>query len=203
MDGPGPLTLDEFLDRLAAREPVPGGGAAAGVTGAIASALASMVVAYSRGRKASAACEPALEEIGEKLLALRARMLALAAEDARAYARLSGLWKLAKDDPRRGVEMPGALREAIAAPTGIMDAARELLGLCEQLAPVANPNLLSDLAGAAALAEACVRSAGQNVRVNAAMIPDEAERALLIDDLWSRRGETMLRREAIERACGS
>src|ERR1700685_2517236 len=46
-------TLQEYLDQLSRREPVPGGGSAAALTGAMAVGLICMVTNYSIGRKAN------------------------------------------------------------------------------------------------------------------------------------------------------
>ena len=84
-----------------------------------------------------------------------------------------------------------------------MQAGAELLVLYENLAPICNKNLTSDLAGAAAIAEACVKSAGQNVRVNANMLEDDARKQTILDDLQSRRADAVARCATIEKACGS
>ncbi|MCA9271531.1 MAG: cyclodeaminase/cyclohydrolase family protein [Phycisphaerales bacterium] len=203
MDSLADLTLDVFLDRLGSKEPVPGGGAAAGATGAIGAALALMVVSYSIGRKNLAQHQEELQSIEGDLRDLRARMMHLADEDASAYAELSALWGLPKDDPKRIEGWNLALDRAIAVPTGIMDAGAKLLDVCAQLAPICNKNLLSDLAGASALGEACVRAAGQNVRVNALMLDDKDATERLMQDLAARRARAGGAREAIEKACGS
>lgn len=202
MDPLGSLRLDDFLDRLGSKEPVPGGGAAAGVTGAIGAALALMVVEYSVGRKAAAQHEAALSEIRGSIQGLRSKLMSLADADAEAYAALSGLWGV-REDPARADEWADALRRAIEVPTRIMEVGEEALGLCERLAPICNRNLLSDLAGSAALFEACVRAAGQNVRVNAGMLKDRVEAESILADLAARRARAHALRERVERACGS
>jgi formiminotetrahydrofolate cyclodeaminase len=45
------LNCDEFLERLASKEPVPGGGGAAALGGAIGAALTSMVANLTVGKK--------------------------------------------------------------------------------------------------------------------------------------------------------
>ena len=44
------MTVDEFVTALAAKQPVPGGGAAAACILAQASALGAMVIAYTLGK---------------------------------------------------------------------------------------------------------------------------------------------------------
>ena len=51
------LAAADFAERLAAREPVPGGGGAAALVGALGAALASMVANYTVGKPRYAAVE--------------------------------------------------------------------------------------------------------------------------------------------------
>lgn len=197
------LPIDDFLGRLGSKEPVPGGGAAAGVTGAIGAALALMVVSYSIGRKSIPAAQAELEGLGSELRELEGVFLVSADLDAKAYAELSSLWKLPKENPERARKWAGAVAQAMAVPKSIMGSGLTLLDTCLKLAPLSNPNLLSDLAGAAAIAEACVRAAGQNVRVNAALLEDrEAAERILIELERDRLRAGELRAKA-EGACGS
>jgi formiminotetrahydrofolate cyclodeaminase len=190
------LSVNELLAAIAARRPVPGGGAVAGLVHAIGAALGGMVVAYSEGRAALADHAPALAEARAQLAAHRTRALALAAEDARAYAAMNQLWRRPKDDPERLAAMPGAVRAAIAAPRATAELGLDLLATLEGLPGRSNPHLGSDLAIAAILAEAAVRSAIWNVRTNLPMIDVEAERAALADfaDLSLKRASEACRR---------
>lgn len=196
------LTIDTFLERLASKEPVPGGGAAAGVVGATGAALALMAANYSIGRK-SLVAQPELEQIAAELRGLRGVFLVGADLDAKAYAELSALWKLPKTDPKRAERWTRTVVHAMAVPKSIIGSAMTLLEVCARLAPICNPNLLSDLAGAASLAEACVRAAGQNVRVNAALLDDNDAAEQILIELERQRLRAATLRAEVERACGS
>ncbi len=166
------LTLDAFLEALAAKSPTPGGGAVAPVIGAHAAALASMVVAYSLGRKSLAAHQPALESAASRLVELRRRLLDLAEADAAAYARLNEAMRIPAEDPARaGILGPAAL-DAIRPPEGVIDASLELLRLAADLAPITNPYLHSDLAMAAVFAEAAARASRWNIEINLPLLRD-------------------------------
>ena len=171
------LPVDALLDAIAAKQPVPGGGAVAGLVHAIASALGGMVVAYSEGRKTLAEHAERLALARATLERHRVRALDLAAEDARAYAAMNELWRLPEDDPVRRERMPAATRAAIAAPRATAELGLELLEVLEGLVGRSNRHLGSDLAIAAILAEAAVRSAAWNVRVNLPLVPDAEERS--------------------------
>ena len=104
--------LAELLDRLAARAPVPGGGAAACLAAAVGCAVAAMAVRYTTGKKwADRAVEAA--SLAERLDTDRAAFLSLAEEDARAYEALAAALK----DPGTGPEERRRLeREAAEVP---------------------------------------------------------------------------------------
>ena len=73
------MGVGEYLDRLAAAVPVPGGGAVAGITLAQANALGSMVVGYAIGKPKFAAHDAAHREAHARFEEGRARALDLAA----------------------------------------------------------------------------------------------------------------------------
>ena len=155
-----------LLDAVAAKTPTPGGGAVASMVGALGAALAQMVVNYSIGKKKLAEYESDLCEAIAQCQRARSAMLELAHEDAEAYAALNELSKLPVDDTRRKTEMPVAAALASQAPMTTAAGAMTLLRLFDSLTEKTNPYLKSDLAIAAILASATVRTSAQNVRVN-------------------------------------
>ena len=171
------LTVEQFSDALAARTPVPGGGAVAAVTLAHAAALAGMVIEFTLGKPAFAAHEDALRAAAARLAAIRAEALALADRDAAAYGALNALWKLPKDAPERAARWHAAVAEAIDAPQAILDLSAVVAATCGTLAGRTNANLASDLAIAADLARLAARAAAHNVRVNLPSVGDSADRA--------------------------
>jgi formiminotetrahydrofolate cyclodeaminase len=178
--GGGPVakeTVGGFLEALSARQPVPGGGAAAGVVAAIAAGLAEMVLRYSLGKKSLADHQPLLEAMLPRLEAIRASSLRFADEDAAAYAKVNALWTLPKDDPRRLAEWSEAVNAAIEVPLRILDAAEQLLGIAKEMDGTTAASLRSDLAIAAVLGEAALRAAAWNVRINLPHLGDAARAA--------------------------
>lgn len=193
--------LGEFLSTLAAKSPTPGGGAVASTTGAIAASLAHMVVAYSLNKKSLADHQPALQQASAALLRTSDLFLALAEEDAAAYAQYNELSRLPETDPRRAAELPGALAASINAPRAVLGASADLLRLLESLQPITNPHLRSDLAIAAVLAEAAAKSAHWNIHINLPNLPDPAQRSKLDTESRTLLAQSALRRAAIEQAC--
>lgn len=176
----GSMPIEGFLAALSAKTPTPGGGAVAGLAGATAAALARMVNAYSLGRKSLHEHQAALQADAHALDAMRQAMLDLADADARAYARLNRAQRAAEGSAESADRVEAA-RAAAAVPEAVAQRAVETLELLAQIVERSNPFLLSDLAIAAVLAESAARSAGWNVRANAPELPDERERAALLE----------------------
>jgi len=190
----------DLLDSLAGKTPAPGGGAAAAMLGATASSLAGMVVAYSLGKKSLAEHQPMLEAAADRLASASAQFLALAAQDAEAYAALNAIQKLPADDPVRIAEAPVALRRAIEAPDATRVLAMNVLELAASMVGRTNQYLRSDLAIAAVAAESAAVAAGWNIRINAPGLPD-AERDTylkIVLDCNTKAGDL---RRRVESAC--
>ncbi len=195
------LAFGDLLTKLAAKEPAPGGGAAAGMAGAVACGLASMVVNYSIGRKSLAEHEGTLREHLTWFERLRALLLELAEEDAIAFPALQEAQKLDDADPAKPAALAEATSAAIGAPMAMLAAAGDLLARLELLPEITNPHLASDLAIAAVLGEAAATAAAWNVRVNLGLVDDEAKRADLRAEVERLLEEARERRVRLERAC--
>lgn len=182
------IPLREFLRKLASSEPAPGGGAAAGVAGALAAALASMVCELTRGRPRFAAVEPRIAELSRELERARALLETLIDEDAAAYAELSAAFKLPREDATRAERIRSCAAVAAAVPLEIVAAARIVRREACELRDIGNPNLRSDAQCAVSLAEAAMHAAAENVRANlpymadAASLRISAELSQLIED---------------------
>ena len=172
------LPLGEYLDRLAAAVPVPGGGAVAGVTLAQANALGAMVVGYAIGKPKFAAHDAAHRAAHGAFERGRQHALDLAAQDASAYAALNALWKLPKDDPARA-GFDDAVRAAIAAPEQTVRLAEGTLASLETLVGTTSASLASDLRIAIDLAAVAARAAQENVRINLPSLASDTERSAI------------------------
>lgn len=187
------MLVGECLAKIAEKSPAPGGGAAASLVGAVASALAQMVVAYSVGKKSLAEHQESLQGAIGALEAARSWLLHLAEEDARAYGLVNELMRLPEGDPRRA-ELPSAIETAARVPLEATEACAELAKLLSTLATRTNRQLKSDLAIAAILADAAARASRWNVVVNVALIEDAGVR----DGLLRRADEAV---ETCARIC--
>ena len=171
------LSLEDFLVRLASAAPTPGGGSVAALTGALAASLGQMACALTVGKPKFADVEPQVRELATRLQRAAGMLRQLIDEDAAAYTELNAAFKIDKSEPTRKQQLAKAAVLAAEVPLETAAISREVLGDLERLAPIANPNLRSDVEAATHLARAAMHAAGANVRVNLTLIaPEAAER---------------------------
>lgn len=194
------MRFADFLSAVAAKSPAPGGGAVASASGALSAALAQMVVSYSIGKKDLLEQQEELRLAASKLERARSMFLQLADEDAAAYSQLNALQKLPPGDARRNAELPEAQRLAVQVPQSVAATAIDLLRMFEQLALISNRYLRSDLGIAADLAEATVRAALWNVRINADGLP-QAAKPDVERECARAEAEASQRRDHVRRHC--
>jgi len=175
-------TIGGYLERLAAREPAPGGGAAAALHAAQGAALLGMVARYTTGEK-YAAHAAEIARITDESDELRARSLRLAEDDARAFTAVTDAYALPRaDDTQKAARsraIAAALQGAARPPAEVIAAADAVTALAETLLPLANRNVVTDVAAATEAARAAATTARVNVEINLGGIKDEALRAEL------------------------
>ncbi len=161
------LSLAAITEAVDSDAPVPGGGAVAACTGALASALAGMTARFS----ARSAAQPGqFSALADQATALRSRCLRLADDDARAYAGYVAAARMPREpDPQpRQQALRAALDHAAAVPLELAATAAELARLAGELTRSGSRRLRSDAATAALLAAAVAGSAAifvaENVR---------------------------------------
>ena len=203
------LSVRNLVERLATNDPIPGGGSASALAGAMGAALVQMVVALTVGRPSAEEHGAALMEIAESAVAAQSDLLRLAELDAAAYAAVVTARRLPRDTERerqaRDVQVAAATREATIAPLETARAAAGVLGLAERLAPIGNRHAISDVGVGALLAATAMRGAALNVRINLPHLPAgeplRVEAAAVVDEVLAGLDarEAALRRAVEER----
>lgn len=173
----GEMTIANFLDALAAKQPTPGGGGAAALTGSQAAALLCMVANFTLGAKKYADVHEEMRGYLAQAEALRLKLLALADEDVAAFNGVSACYAMPKESDSekaaRTEALQAALKEAARVPFVAAEAALEVMKLVSPVAAKGNPNVVSDAAVALYLAEAALRASIVNVNINLKFIKDE------------------------------
>ena len=179
------MTAQSFTDVLASAEPVPGGGGASALVGAIGVALASMVVSLTTGKKKYAAFEPDLKRILDQADMLRGELLAEIDEDARCFEPLSKAYGIPKDNPARAETMDDALRVACSAPMEIMRTAAHAIDLHAELVEKGSAIMQSDVGVGVLCCRTALEGASLNVFVNAKLMQDKEYAQDLCDEAES------------------
>jgi len=162
--------LAAYLADAADNKPTPGGGSVAALVGALASAMASMAANFTVGREKFAAVEPQVRASLKLLDEARRKFLDLMHRDMEAYEGVRAAYRLPKatdaERAARRAAVQEALGQSLLVPLKVTKVAVQVLEASEQLANIANPNLLSDVAVAAVLAEATFAAGRINIEVN-------------------------------------
>jgi glutamate formiminotransferase/formiminotetrahydrofolate cyclodeaminase len=170
------LTVRDLTERLASRAPVPGGGSASALAGALGAALVEMVCELTVGKPEYEDVDPVARQIGAAAGELRGSLLAAAEEDAAAYLGVVAARRLPRDSEEERAARKAAIGEASVAatevPLRVARLAAEVLDLAASIASIGNRNAVSDAGAASLLAAAAARGAALNVRINLPSLPD-------------------------------
>jgi glutamate formiminotransferase/formiminotetrahydrofolate cyclodeaminase len=179
------------LRSFAAGTPVPGGGSAAALAGALAASLGQMVANLTVGRKKYVLVEETLRAVLARLETASRDLTRLAAEDSAAFAALMSANKLPQDTPEqasaRDLAVQAATSQAIQVPLAVVQRAVALLDDLAVLATQANPNARTDAQVGAYLAHAAAHGAGLNVLVNLDGVQDATVRDQLTTQIHTLR----------------
>ena len=107
-------TCEEFVEVLASKAPVPGGGGASALVGAIGMALGNMVGSLTVGKKKYADVEADILTLKEKATALQADFLRLVEADAEAFEPLSKAYGMPRETEEEKAEQAQLRKEYVA-----------------------------------------------------------------------------------------
>ena len=176
-------TIDSFLQALADRVPAPGGGASAALHAAQAAALVAMVARYSEGPRFAEHAD-LVGKVRDSADRLRDEALALAEDDVAAFTAVSDAYRLPRGSDDESAERSAAIAAATLGaarpPEALIGLVSQILDLAEDLLPVSNRNVVSDVAAAAEAARASATTARVNVEINLGGISDTDARAALV-----------------------
>ena len=171
------ITCEEFAQKLASKEPVPGGGGVAALVGSLGAALGSMVGNYSIGKKKFLRMEAKHQEIIDKSCDLMNKLLELIDEDAENFEPLSKAYGMPKDTPEQAAEkekvLQSCLKVAAGGPIKMVEYIYEAIKLQEELVDISTKIIISDVGCGVQFLKAALYSANLNVTVNLNSINDE------------------------------
>ena len=156
----------EFVEVLASSAPVPGGGGAAALVGAIGTALGNMVGSLTVGKKKYADVEAEIIALKEKCDGLQKDLLDQVPADAEGFEPLAKAYGIPKDDPNRDKVLEEATVVACAVPMKIMELCCEAIDAISVFAAKGSRLAVSDAGCGAVCCKAALQSASLNVFIN-------------------------------------
>ena len=169
-------TCEEFVDVLASKAPVPGGGGASALVGAIGMALGNMVGSLTVGKKKYADVEADIIALKEKATALQADFLRLVEADAEAFEPLAKAYGMPRETEEEKAEkarvMEIVLKDACSVPMEIMEKCCEAIEVIVEFAAKGSTLAISDAGVGAAFCKAALKGASLNVYINTKSMKD-------------------------------
>jgi formiminotetrahydrofolate cyclodeaminase len=166
-----------FLDALASKAPVPGGGGAAAMGGAIGMALSNMVGNLTVGKKKYADVEGEVKELLEKGYRIIDELKTLVDKDAEVFEPLSKAYSLPKDTPEQVAYKEKVMQEcsitACSVPLEIMRKAYEGIKIHARMGQIGSALAISDVGCGVVFLKAALVSGYLNVLINLGSIKDQ------------------------------
>ena len=190
-------TCTEFVEVLASKAPVPGGGGASALVGAVGTALGNMVGSLTVGKKKYADVEEEMYELKAKCDQLQKDFLRLIERDAEVFEPLSKAYGMPKETEEqkklKEQVMETALREACRVPLEIMEVSIEVMELLQVLEEKGSRLAVSDAGVGILFAKTSLEGASLNVFINTRLMKDRqyAEELNQRADAWIARGRTL------------
>lgn len=171
-------SCSEFVEVLASKAPVPGGGGASAMVGALATALGNMVGSLTVGKKKYAAVEEEMRALKDRCDRLQKDFLHLVERDAEVFEPLARAYSMPKNTEEEKAEkarvMEIVLRDACSVPMEIMEKCCEAIDIIAVFAEKGSVIAISDAGVGAAFAKAALQGASLNVYINTKSMADRA-----------------------------
>lgn len=170
------MAMADVLDAFASSEPVPGGGSAAALAGALGVSLLLMVAGLSRTRTGAPEEAADLASASARLRTLREQLMELVERDADAYRAVLAARRRPKTTDAEIRARLDAIQEAMQiateAPLDVMRACQQALHGAVIVSRAGLASAASDVAVGVELLVAAVRGAGWSVDANLPALAD-------------------------------
>ncbi len=172
------ITVREFLEKVADKNPTPGGGAVGAIAAALGASLGAMVSRLTIGKKGYEDVEGHMETALEVFEAEMSYLCELANKDIQAFDQVMASYKMPKSTEEeknaRQMKIQQALKTAIEVPFDLARRTKNIVVSLERLAKWGNLNVISDVETSAYLLVASYRIASANVTINIKSLDDPA-----------------------------
>ncbi|HHU76345.1 MAG TPA: cyclodeaminase/cyclohydrolase family protein [Firmicutes bacterium] len=173
----GEKMCHEFLEELSSKSPVPGGGGAAAMGGAMGMALSNMAGNLTLGKKRYAHVQDEVKELLEKGYKIMEDLKTLVDRDAEIFQPLARAYRLPAGTPEQArykeETIEACSKEACQAPLEIMRKSFAGIKIIEKMGRMGSTLVISDVGCGAAFLKAALLSASLNIIINTNMIKDQ------------------------------
>lgn len=181
----------DFVNVLASKAPVPGGGGASSLVAAVGIALGSMVGSLTLGKKKYADVQSDIEALMDEAKGLREDFLELVGRDAEAFGPLAKAYGMPKDTEEQRADkdrvMEAALVDACLVPIEIMEKCCRAIEVIAGFAEKGSAIAISDAGVASACCRGALEGASLNVFINTGAMKDRK-----VADSFNQRANAML-----------
>jgi formiminotetrahydrofolate cyclodeaminase len=160
------ITVDQFIKELSSKSPVPGGGGASALIGAIGVSLCSMVANLTLGKEKYEEYEEDLKKLLAQAQEVCVNLLDCIAKDAEAFLPLSSAYSLPKEADHQEEILEQALLNACTTPMEILHEVEKVIVLIEELSIKGSKLAMSDVALAASACKSAMEGACMTVYIN-------------------------------------
>lgn len=169
-------SIEEFIEVLSSKEPVPGGGGASAFAASMGTALASMVGNLTLGKKKYIDVQEDIKRLQDKTKVLTDELMNLIDEDAKVFLPLSKAYSLPSTTEEEKIYKEQVMEEALniasSVPVKIMEKSHQMLLLLDEYADKGSKIAISDVAVSAVMLKAAISGASVNVYINTKMMKD-------------------------------
>lgn len=179
-------TITGFVDEVSMDSPAPGGGSVAALCGSLGSALSAMVANLTVGKKGYEQHYEALKQLAVRCQSIKESLIVAIDADTDAFNEVLSANRLPKKTEEQIQERNKAIQEAnkkaAMVPFNVLKLCRNVLDPILEVAEKGNANSITDVGVAALAANAGLKGAAMNVKINLQSIDDlEFKKNLLKD----------------------
>ena len=177
------MEIGLFVRELSSKAPIPGGGGASALAGALAAALGQMVGNLTAGKKKYAAVEEEIQEILKRLQEMQDEFLRLSDRDEEVFKPLAEAYGMPKNTiqerEQKALVMEERLLDATMVPLEIMEKAVQTMELLEILAKKGSVMAVSDVGVGVQFARTALLGGVMNVYINTKSMTNRTRAAQL------------------------
>ncbi|MDO4295436.1 MAG: cyclodeaminase/cyclohydrolase family protein [bacterium] len=162
--------VEEFVEALSSKAPIPGGGGAAALGAVLGNALGQMVANLTIGKKKYASVEAEIVEVQSQLIALQEECFVLAERDEEVFLPLSAAYALPTNTEEEKEKKQAVMEECLLAaslvPLRLMESSVQTLHLLDTLGTKGSRLAVSDVGVGVQFVRTALCGAAMNVWIN-------------------------------------